>query len=95
MLTRTDDAGLLCVHFQPKSEHREDGPEFNLFKHAFVQDAAFGTPSGGFGDTGVEHPSFGRCASFERVLQNDFGLRGLAVVGIPSGQALMLASYFG
>jgi hypothetical protein len=19
------DAGLLCVHFQPKSEHREDG----------------------------------------------------------------------
>ena len=33
--------------------------------------------------------------AFERVLQNDFGLRGLAVVGIPSGQALMLASYFG
>jgi hypothetical protein len=20
-----DDAGLLCVHFRPKSEHREDG----------------------------------------------------------------------
>jgi len=20
-----EDAGLLCVHFQPKSEHREDG----------------------------------------------------------------------
>jgi hypothetical protein len=33
----------LCVHFQPKSEHREDGQEFNLFKHALVQDAAYGT----------------------------------------------------
>ncbi len=43
LLTRTDDAGLLCVHFQPKSEHCEDGQEFNLFKHALVQDAAYGT----------------------------------------------------
>jgi hypothetical protein len=33
----------LCVHFQPKSEHREDGQELNLFKHALVQDAAYGT----------------------------------------------------
>ena len=33
----------LCVHFQPKSERREDGQEFNLFKHALVQDAAYGT----------------------------------------------------